>query len=62
MTDACRKEISDWWNLSRTGANASLLHDRFLQVANGDENENHPEARRKLFDAMIQSLVQSKDV
>ena len=60
MADACRKEISDWWDLRRTGANAGLLRDRFLRVPVKDK-QNHSGARRDLFEAMCQSLVQSKE-
>jgi len=59
MADACREKISAWWNLKRSGANAGLLRDRFLQVAVKDK-KNHPKAREALFEAMRQSLVQSK--
>jgi len=59
MADACREKISAWWNLDRSGANAGLLRDRFLQVAVKDK-KNHPKAREALFEAMRQSLVQSK--
>lgn len=62
MADACRKKISDWWDLKRTGANAGLLHDRFLRVSVGDEEKKHPKARKDLFDAMCQSLVQSMEI
>lgn len=62
MVDACRKKISDWWDQKRTGANAALLHDRFLRVSIGDEEKKHPKARKDLFDAMCQSFVQSKEI
>lgn len=62
MTDACcRAVISDWWEMGKKGENAGLLRDRFLRVAVKDK-KNHPGARRDLFDAMCQSLAQSKEI
>ena len=61
MADACREKISDWWELGKTGENAGLLSDRYLRVAVKDKN-NHPGARRNLFEAMCLSLVQSKEI
>lgn len=61
MADACREVISTWWALDKPGDNASLLHDRYLRVAVKDKR-NHPDARKDLFDAMCQSLVQSEEI
>lgn len=61
MADACREEISGWWNLGKTGENAGLLRDRYLRVAVKDK-KNHPGARRDLFEAICQSLDQSKEI
>ena len=62
MADSCRAAISNWWKQERPiGANVGLLRDRYLRVAVKDKT-NHPAARRDLFDAMSQSLVQSEAV
>lgn len=62
MADSCRVAISDWWKEGHpAGANAGLLRDRYLRVAVKDK-VNHPAARRDLFEAMGQSLVQSEVV
>jgi len=60
MADSCRVAISNWWKEEHpTGANAGLLRDRYLRVAVKDK-VNHPAARKDLFEAMCQSLVQSE--
>ena len=61
MADACRKKITSWWKLGKTGENAGLLRDRYLRVAVKDK-KNHPDARRDLFEAMCKSLDQSKEI
>lgn len=62
MADSCRAAISNWWKQEHpVGANAGLLRDRYLSVAVKDK-VNHPGARRDLFEAMRQSLVQSEAV
>jgi CRISPR-associated protein Cmr6 len=62
MVDSCRVAISNWWKQEHlVGANAGLLRDRYLRVAVKDK-VNHPGARRDLFEAMRQSLVQSEAV
>jgi CRISPR-associated protein Cmr6 len=62
MADSCRAAISNWWKQEHpVGANAGLLRDRYLRVAVKDK-ANHPGARRDLFEAMRQSLVQSEAV
>ena len=62
MADSCRVAISNWWKEEHpTGANAGLLRDRYLRVAVKDK-VNHPAARKDLFEAMCQSLVQSEAV
>jgi len=61
MADACRSVVSSWWELDKFGENAGLLRDRFLRVAVKDK-KNHPPARNNLFEAMCQSLVQSKEI
>jgi CRISPR-associated protein Cmr6 len=60
MADACRSAISAWWDLDKDGDNAGLMRDRFLRVAVKDK-KNHPQARKELFEAMRQSLAQSKE-
>jgi CRISPR-associated protein Cmr6 len=63
MADACREIISHWWdlNLDKKGENAGLLRDKYLKVAVKDK-KRHPEARRKLFEAMCQSLTPSNEI
>ncbi len=60
MAEACRSAISAWWDFDKNGDNAGLLRDRFLRVAVKDK-KNHPQSRRELFEAMRQSLVQSRE-
>ena len=62
MADACREEISKWWKLGKTGENAGLLRDRYLRVAVKDKEKRHPGARRDLFEAMCESLIQSQEI
>jgi len=60
MAEACRDEIARWWILGKTGENAGLLRDRYLRWTK-DKN-NHPAARKNLFEAMSQSLHISKGI
>lgn len=62
MVDACRSIFSSWWkNHLLPGTNAGLLRDKYLRVAVKDKAD-HQEARRELFEAMCQSLVQSEGI
>lgn len=62
MADSCRAAISNWWMQEHpAGANSGLLRDRYLRVAVKDK-ANHPGARRDLFNAMCQSVVQSNEI
>jgi CRISPR type III-B/RAMP module RAMP protein Cmr6 len=62
MADSCRAAISNWWKQEHpAGANSGLLRDRYLRVAVKDK-ANHPGARKDLFNAMCQSVVQSNEI
>jgi CRISPR type III-B/RAMP module RAMP protein Cmr6 len=57
MPDACREKISELWEVNLLGAsNATLIKDRYLNVAVKDDTQSHSEARTRLYNAMRQAL------